>query len=94
MSNLIDKLETILKVEQTIAMKRKEALDQIKDLGLDSVDLVKRYDKAFEGFTNLRPAQPTNNRNLSGHHLYLLRINFNKIEFNRNELMKELKKGY
>ena len=44
MSNLIDKLETILKVEQTIAMKRKEALDQIKDLGLDSVDLVKRYD--------------------------------------------------
>lgn len=44
MSNLIDKLETILKVEQTIAMKSNEALDQIKALGLDRVDLVKRYD--------------------------------------------------
>lgn len=54
-------------------------------------ELVKRYDTAFEGLINLRPAQPTDNRNLSGHHLYVIRINFEAIKYSRTELMKELR---
>jgi perosamine synthetase len=56
------------------------------------IELVKRYDAVFANMKNLRPAQPTENRNLSGHHLYVLRIDFDAVKLSRNELMKELRK--
>jgi perosamine synthetase len=52
--------------------------------------LVKKYDVAFATFRNCRPAQLTG-RDFSGHHLYVLRINFNSLGTNRVELMKNLK---
>ena len=70
------------------------ALSQFKKLDkfiARRVELVKRYDTAFADMKNLRPAQPTDNRNGSGHHLYVLRIDFDSIKLSRNELMKELK---
>lgn len=71
------------------------ALSQFKKLDKfvgRRVELVKRYDAAFANMKNLRPAQPTDNRNLSGHHLYVLRINFDAVKLSRNELMQELRK--
>jgi len=71
------------------------ALSQFKKLDkfvARRVELVKRYDAAFANMKNLRPAQPTEDRNLSGHHLYVLRINFDAVILSRNELMKELRK--
>lgn len=52
--------------------------------------LAKKYDEAFSGMRNCRPAQRTG-RDLSGHHLYVVRINFEKLGKNRGQLMQELK---
>lgn len=52
--------------------------------------LVKRYDEAFSGMTNCRPAQ-TKGREQSGHHLYVLRINFTALGLNRAQLMHQLR---
>jgi len=52
--------------------------------------LAKRYDESFAAFKNCRPAQLVG-RDLSGHHLYVLRIDFNSLDINRAELMKKLK---
>jgi len=52
--------------------------------------LAKNYDEAFGTFRNSRPAQSMG-RDFSGHHLYVLRIDFNSLGMNRAELMKELK---
>ncbi len=52
--------------------------------------LAKKYDESFADFQNCQPAQLMG-RDLSGHHLYVLRINFNSISMNRALLMKELK---
>ncbi|NLD46167.1 MAG: UDP-4-amino-4,6-dideoxy-N-acetyl-beta-L-altrosamine transaminase [Clostridiaceae bacterium] len=52
--------------------------------------LVKTYDKAFSNFKNIRPAQTTG-RDESGHHLYIIRINFDGIKMNRAQLMEKLK---
>ena len=71
------------------------ALSQFKKLDkfiARRIELVKRYDNAFANMKNLRPAQPTENRNISGHHLYVLRIDYDAIKLSRNELMKELRK--
>jgi len=71
------------------------ALSQFKKLDkfiARRIELVKRYDAAFANMKNLRPAQPTENRNISGHHLYILRIDYDAIKLSRNELMKELRK--
>lgn len=54
------------------------------------IALVKRYDAAFSGMKNCRPAQ-TMDRDQSGHHLYVLRIDFDSIGLNRGQLMQELK---
>ena len=70
------------------------ALSQFKKLDkfiARRIELVKRYDNAFANMKNLRPAQPTENRNISGHHLYVLRIDYDAIKLSRNELMKELR---
>jgi UDP-4-amino-4,6-dideoxy-N-acetyl-beta-L-altrosamine transaminase len=52
--------------------------------------LVRRYDNAFFGMSNCRPAQ-ANGASKSGHHLYVLRINFDAIGINRGAFMRELK---
>jgi dTDP-4-amino-4,6-dideoxygalactose transaminase len=52
-------------------------------------ELAKRYDAAFSSMKNFRPAQNTG-RDRSGHHLYLLRIDFASIALNRAQLMREL----
>jgi len=52
--------------------------------------LAKKYDEAFAGMKNCRPAQMMG-RDLSGHHLYVLRIDFEKLGKSRGQLMQELK---
>jgi dTDP-4-amino-4,6-dideoxygalactose transaminase len=52
--------------------------------------LAKKYDEAFATFKNCRPAQAIG-REYSGHHIYILRIDFNSIGLNRGGLMKKLK---
>lgn len=52
--------------------------------------LVKRYDEAFAGMRNVRPAQIAG-RDQSGHHLYVLRIDFDSTGLSRGQLMRELK---
>ena len=53
-------------------------------------ELVKTYDEAFAGMRNCRPAQVTG-RDQSGHHLYVLRIDFGGASLNRGQLMHELR---
>lgn len=53
-------------------------------------NLVKTYDKAFAGMRNCRPAQITG-RDQSGHHLYVLRIDFDAAGLSRAQLMQELR---
>lgn len=52
--------------------------------------LVERYDEAFAGMLNCHPAQVAG-RGESGHHLYVLRIDFDSIDMSRGQLMQELK---
>lgn len=52
--------------------------------------LAKKYDEAFAGMKNCRPAQMMG-RDLSGHHLYVLRIDFEKLGKSRGQLMQELR---
>lgn len=69
------------------------ALSQFKKLDkfiARRLALVKRYDEAFVGMHNCRPAQTTG-RKLSGHHLYVLRIDFDAAGLTRGQLMQELK---
>jgi UDP-4-amino-4,6-dideoxy-N-acetyl-beta-L-altrosamine transaminase len=69
------------------------ALSQFKKLDkfiARRIDLAKRYDQAFAGMPNCRPAQ-TGGREQSGHHLYVLRINFNSIGKSRGQFMQELR---
>jgi len=54
------------------------------------VDLVRIYDSAFAKMKNCCPAQVTG-REKSGHHLYLLKINYNSIGISRGQLMKNLR---
>lgn len=51
--------------------------------------LVARYDDSFRDLANARPAQMAG-RDRSGHHLYVLRIDFDAIGRSRGELMREL----
>jgi len=55
-------------------------------------ELVKRYDAAFKDSPTIRPAQSSNDRRLSGHHLYVIRVDFTKAKYTRTELMQELRK--
>lgn len=54
--------------------------------------LVKNYDNAFNNFKNLYPATEYTDRKYSSNHLYVVRIKFQKIKKNRNEVMKYLKR--
>ena len=53
-------------------------------------ELVKRYDAAFSTLPNCRPAQNTGRDN-SGHHLYVIRVNFKATDLTRPEMMAKLK---
>lgn len=53
-------------------------------------ELAKKYDEAFAGIKNCCPAQKMG-RDLSGHHLYVLRIDFEKLGKSRGQLMQELR---
>lgn len=53
-------------------------------------ELVKKYDEAFTGMRNFRPAQ-VDGRDMSGHHLYVLRIDYEAAGLNRGLLMQKLK---
>jgi len=69
------------------------ALSQFKKL--DSFikrryELVKNYDLAFSKMKSCRPAQTTG-RDQSGHHLYVLRIDFKQIALTRGQVMKKLR---
>lgn len=69
------------------------ALSQLKKLDrfiARRLALVKRYDEAFTGMRNCRPAQAMG-RERSGHHLYVLQIDFDSIGLSRGKLMQELK---
>jgi perosamine synthetase len=52
--------------------------------------LAKKYDDLFSAFKNCRQAQAAD-RNFSGHHLYVLRINFSSIGLNKLGLIRKLK---
>ena len=52
--------------------------------------LVNKYDSYFKGLEFLSPAQSLS-RELSSHHLYVLRIKFDKVNITRNKFMKLLK---
>jgi len=69
------------------------ALSQFKKL--DSFinrrcELVKNYDLAFSKMKSCRAAQ-TIGRDQSGHHLYILRIDFKQISLTRGQVMKKLR---
>ncbi|MFA6051876.1 MAG: UDP-4-amino-4,6-dideoxy-N-acetyl-beta-L-altrosamine transaminase [Methylobacter sp.] len=69
------------------------ALSQFKKLDrfiARRLTLVKRYDEAFANMRNCRPAQAMG-RDHSGHHLYVLLIDFNSTGLSRGQLMQELK---
>lgn len=53
-------------------------------------ELVARYDEAFVGLANCRPAQALG-RDQSGHHLYVIRIDFDAIDMTRGQFMLALK---
>lgn len=52
--------------------------------------LVKAYDEQFSGMRNCRPAQAMG-RDQSGHHLYVLRVDFKAAGLTRARLMNELR---
>lgn len=52
--------------------------------------LVVRYDVAFAGNALIRPAQPAG-RDISGHHLYVARIDFASAGVSRAQIMKALR---
>lgn len=69
------------------------AVSQLKKIDLFLArrrELVKIYDQAFEEDAYISPIQLAG-RNLSGHHLYVLRINYEAIGLTRNKLMLTLK---
>jgi UDP-4-amino-4,6-dideoxy-N-acetyl-beta-L-altrosamine transaminase len=77
----------ITEMQCALALSQLQKLD--KFIGRRRI-LAKKYDESFAVFKNCRPAQAMG-RDISGHHLYVLRINFNSIGLSRAELIKKLK---
>lgn len=68
------------------------ALSQLKKLDdfiSRRLELVKKYDEAFANLKFCRPAQ-IDGRDQSGHHLYVLRIDFDYLGKNRAKVMRDL----
>ena len=76
----------ITDIQSALALSQFGKLDQFIS---HRRELVKRYDAAFSSMKNFRPAQNIG-RDRSGHHLYLLRIDFASIAMNRAQLIREL----
>lgn len=53
--------------------------------------IAKRYDKLISNMENVSAIQ-VKTRNESAHHLYPIKINFDKIQISRNELMEKLRR--
>lgn len=77
----------ITDIQSALALSQFGKLDQFISRRRE---LAKRYDEAFCSMKNFRPAQNTG-RDRSGHHLYLLRIDFASIAINRAQLIRVLK---
>ncbi|MDP9202124.1 MAG: UDP-4-amino-4,6-dideoxy-N-acetyl-beta-L-altrosamine transaminase [Gemmatimonadota bacterium] len=77
----------ITDIQCALALSQLEKLDRFISRRRQ---LVKAYDSAFANLKNARPAQRTG-RERSGHHLYVLRINFEAIGTHRGEFMRALK---
>lgn len=77
----------ITDIQSALALSQLKKLDRF--IGRRR-DLAQRYDEALSGLSNVRPAQVAG-RDLSGHHLYVLRIDFNSSRLSRGQLMQELK---
>ncbi|MBU3597319.1 UDP-4-amino-4,6-dideoxy-N-acetyl-beta-L-altrosamine transaminase [Polynucleobacter bastaniensis] len=77
----------ITEMQCALALSQFKKLDQFI---LRRRILAKKYDEAFAVFKNCWPAQSMG-RDFSGHHLYVLRIDFTALGMNRAQLMKELK---
>ncbi|MFZ3087168.1 MAG: DegT/DnrJ/EryC1/StrS family aminotransferase, partial [Methylotenera sp.] len=52
--------------------------------------LAKKYDAAFVGMKNCSPAQ-SSGRDQSGHHLYVIRVDFESVGLTRGQFMQELR---
>ena len=68
-------------------------LAQLKKLDLflaRRTAMVRTYDQAFSGMQTLRPAQ-SSGRDRSGHHLYVVRIDYAAARISRAELMQSLR---
>ena len=76
----------ITDIQSALALSQFSKLNQFI---LRRRELVKRYDASFKSMKNLRPAQNTG-RDYSGHHLYLVRIDFDSIGMNRAQFIREL----
>jgi UDP-4-amino-4,6-dideoxy-N-acetyl-beta-L-altrosamine transaminase len=57
------------------------------------IQLARKYDMVFSGRKTFRPAQPISGDGRSGHHLYVLRINFAELGTSRADYMNGLKKS-
>jgi perosamine synthetase len=77
----------ITEMQCALALSQFRKLDQFIERRRN---LAKKYDVAFAAFKNCRPAQVMG-RDFSGHHLYVLRIDFKTIGKSRAKLMNELK---
>ena len=65
-------------------------LDRIDTFLNKRKNLAKRYDQAFDGNNYIQLPQK-NYRNISSNHLYILKLNFEKLKINRNDFMKKLR---
>lgn len=79
----------ITDIECALALSQLKKLDKFLSRRRE---LVKKYNAAFSEIRNCLPAQ-TNTIDYSGHHLYVLRINFRSLGISRAELMRELKRN-
>ncbi len=52
-------------------------------------ELAGEYDRVFQGHAHIRPTQ-TNGRDASAHHLYVVRIPFDRLNISRGRLMQQL----
>ena len=53
-------------------------------------ELVKNYDEFFKDISEIKPIQ-LEHREISSHHLYVVRIKFNELKISRAEFMNKLK---
>ncbi len=69
------------------------AMSQLKKLNkfiCKRRELVKAYDNAFSEMKNCRPAQ-TSGRDISGHHLYVIRVDYDSIGISRANLINKFR---